>query len=666
MARKQYFSETTPLFKYQEAGTVMPADVLIDPAKLKQWMKDHPEATVTNANKQVIKDPRAVRVNPRLLKNTPKVVPAQGTIDYPASDPRSQSYTGAPATTLLMNPNQVQGEGARIIEAGNNLPILAAATAPIIVPIAAPAEGAANILFGYQGLKAAGQAVNDFRNYDYDQGLMHSGEAVLGILPVIGGVSNAAKEASPFVRNTIANANKVLGTEEGLLSNAYKYNPWAFKPNPEAYYRGIGRTGLDDAIESGLLRTANKTGNYGKDVYMTPDFNVAKGVYSKDLHTFEAGDPFDFSTWKKVLPKDPKSYVAEIPADVIPDVEYVGGRIYKNNGAIPADNVKFYKEHWLQGYKPINVENKIASGTGEKSIGFIQPEDYYNNLPPLTDKEALSVLDDLKKRITTPEGKKRLKELGIGNKNFSYNLNNNLKVNADVNAGGYSRGLQIGINPNLPLKSQTMRHELEHFIQNQYNLVQQDKAKKWYDRFYTSAAGNKRRFDALSDNLTNIDKSLNNLELNKTPENVDWNSPVKQSVFTARDFSNSLLNDQHATNYFHSGSMGREKSPMLAEVQQFMMDEGIIPKDKYVDVTPEMVEDTYRNIVSNNSGNGKYLRLFNIMKPTKANYELVANNLNKMLSIAPYAVPAATVPTILQNYQGLKKQKNGGWLNKYK
>lgn len=648
--KKQYYAEVEPT-----TGTAMPADVLMDPVKFKQWMKDHPEATVVNANKQVIKNPSAVKVDPRLLKNTPTTAPNQGTIDYPASDPRSQSYTGAPATTLLMNPNQVQGEGARIIEAGNNLPILVAATAPAIVPIAAPAEGAANILFGYQGLKAGRQAVNDFRNYDYDEGLIHSGEAALGILPAVGGVSNAVKEASPFVRNTIANANKVLGTEEGLLSNAYKYNPKAFVIDNDKLYRQIGEAGLQDAKQTGVIRSKDRT-----------RFRLPYFVQGKDFEVLGSTGAGATGKRPNVIFEMPMLKSEEelnaFPVD--PDAPYTPW--VADLEEIPLSTGTIYKKHWLQGYKPINVENKIASGTGEKSIGFIQPEDYYNNLPPLTDKEALSVLDDLKKRITTPEGKKRLKELGIGNKNFSYNLNNNLKVNADVNAGGYSRGLQIGINPNLPLKSQTMRHELEHFIQNQYNLVQQDKAKKWYDRFYTSAAGNKRRFDALSDNLTNIDKSLNNLELNKTPENVDWNSPVKQSVFTARDFSNSLLNDQHATNYFHSGSMGREKSPMLAEVQQFMMDEGIIPKDKYVDVTPEMVEDTYRNIVSNNSGNGKYLRLFNIMKPTKANYELVANNLNKMLSIAPYAVPAATVPTILQNYQGLKKQKNGGWLNKYK
>ena len=307
-------------------------------------------------------------------------------------------------------------------------------------------------------------------------------------------------------------------------------------------------------------------------------------------------------------------------------------------------------------------EGLIASGTGKKSIGFIQPQEYYDNLPPLTDKESLSVLDDLKKRINTPEGKKRLKELGIESEDFLNNLENNIKLSSDVNTQGYSTGFQIGINPNLPLKSQTMRHELEHFIQNQYNLVQQNKAKRWYDKFYTNAATNKRKFDALNDELTTIDKSLANLELNRTPENVDWITKAqnRKKVYDNSDFNRALLDNQEAVNYFHSGSSGREKSPMLAEVQQFMMDQGIIPKDKYINVTPEMVEDTYRNIVSNNSGNGKYLRLFNIMKPTKANYELIAKNLNKMLSIAPYAIPAATVPTILQNYQGLQKQKHGG------
>ena len=59
--------------------------------------------------------------------------------------------------------------------------------------------------------------------------------------------------------------------------------------------------------------------------------------------------------WREVLPKDPKSYIAEIPKASIPNVENVGSVIYKNKGAIPIDDIKFYKEDWLRGYKPIKV-----------------------------------------------------------------------------------------------------------------------------------------------------------------------------------------------------------------------------------------------------------------------------------------------------------------------
>lgn len=149
--------------------------------------------------------------------------------------------------------------------------------------------------------------------------------------------------------------NKIVqSTESGLLSNAYKYNPYAFKPNPEAYYRGIGRSGLDDALESKVLRTANKTGNYGEDLYMTKDFIVAKGTYSRDAPTL-TGDSWDFNTWKMSPPKDPKSYIAEIPKNAVLNIENPGSNIYINKGPLPLKDIKLYKENWLQGYKQVEV-----------------------------------------------------------------------------------------------------------------------------------------------------------------------------------------------------------------------------------------------------------------------------------------------------------------------
>lgn len=138
------------------------------------------------------------------------------------------------------------------------------------------------------------------------------------------------------------------------FKNAYKLNPWAFKPNPEAYYRGIGRSGVDDALETGMLRTANKTGNYGEDLYMTNDFNVAKGMYSHDQSTFK-GNPFGEADdyWEEFLPKDSKSYIAEIPHSALTSPKWQGSEVLINQGALPIDNIKFLKEHWLQGYKEV-------------------------------------------------------------------------------------------------------------------------------------------------------------------------------------------------------------------------------------------------------------------------------------------------------------------------
>jgi hypothetical protein len=579
--------------------------------------------------------------NTSVVMNTPKGKVVTGKANapkiktYPHSWKQVATDLAAPAVVAaaavapeIVAPLAALGEMAAPYVA----PIVAAMESPIVA--GAPAYLTANNMLTAAMIPAGAKALS-FLPADVQSGNLsgfgeHALEAGLDLLPL-------ASASTPFVRNGIRYAGKTLGTEKGLLSNAYKYNPWAFKPNPEAYYRGIGKQGLDDILQSGVIRS--------KKLNAYPEPYFSKGI---------VGDKYA------------NGYFAELTNEPMKGVgNFETGDLIQtpvNIVNINNPNLKLYKKDWLQGYKPINVENKIASGTGKKSIGFIQPQEYYDNLPPLTDKESLSVLDDLKKRINTPEGKKRLKELGIESEDFLNNLENNIKLSSDVNTQGYSTGFQIGINPNLPLKSQTMRHELEHFIQNQYNLVQQNKAKRWYDKFYTNAATNKRKFDALNDELTTIDKSLANLELNRTPENVDWITKAqnRKKVYDNSDFNRALLDNQEAVNYFHSGSSGREKSPMLAEVQQFMMDQGIIPKDKYINVTPEMVEDTYRNIVSNNSGNGKYLRLFNIMKPTKANYELIAKNLNKMLSIAPYAIPAATVPTILQNYQGLQKQKHGG------
>lgn len=165
-------------------------------------------------------------------------------------------------------------------------------------------------------------------------------------------------------------AKLVASKESGLLSRTHKLNPWAFKPNPEAYYRGIGRTGLDDALESGYLR-ANNNKLYGEDVYMTPEFNMAKGQYSRN-QPYSVGDIWG-DDWKMVDPTDSKSYIAEIPKNKLTNPEVKGKLVTINKGPLPIDDVKLYKQDWLQGYKEVpkpasNFESEIDWAKWNKEI----------------------------------------------------------------------------------------------------------------------------------------------------------------------------------------------------------------------------------------------------------------------------------------------------------
>ena len=158
-------------------------------------------------------------------------------------------------------------------------------------------------------------------------------------------------------------------TTQTPLKNAYKYNPWAFKPNPEAYYRGIGRSGLDDALESGVLRS-NRKGNFGDDLYVSSSFDEADFYANNRM-------PWTIDKNGKVVDDlikgkgvDTKKYFAEIPkqnANVTP--YHINNTQFISKEAIPIDNIKLLKEDWLKGYKQINTPKQLpGSGNADELI----------------------------------------------------------------------------------------------------------------------------------------------------------------------------------------------------------------------------------------------------------------------------------------------------------
>lgn len=337
------------------------------------------------------------------------------------------------------------------------------------------------------------------------------------------------------------------------------------------------------------------------------------------------------------------------------------------------DNVT-YKKDWLKGYKQIDApkqqfKSEINWGKWNKEIPdnpqlmkeynaidyrknplsdkekemyqWFDEQMRFDKLPETTNKQSIEVLDNFKQRIKTPEGQKRLKELGITEEQ----LLQDLKIVEDPNTYGYYRGLNkntIAINPNHPLPKKVVRHEIEHGVQN---ALRKSKINKAIDG--TPA----EKLKALE--TTEIDDILSELTLRRegTPNKV-WSKINTNETVNINDYKSLINNKQNATDYFLTGSDGAEKSAFLGEVQQYMMDAGKIPKNSYVQITPEMVKETMVDAMFDEKTGGKYLRLFNIIKADPKNYEIISKGLNKMLSITPLIGAGA--------YMQNKEYKNGG------
>ncbi len=275
-------------------------------------------------------------------------------------------------------------------------------------------------------------------------------------------------------------------------------------------------------------------------------------------------------------------------------------------------------------------------------------------LPTTANADALRVLEDFKARIQTPEGIRRMKALGIhSDRNLS-----SINIVDNVNTHGYydPRYNEIAINPNKTDNvTRVVRHELEHGSQmakflESANKLNKDVANLKY--LFKPKALKEAKKIAYKE-TTEIDDNLAALELKETPEKIDWKN-VKSSTEKYPSSNEYLLDNKRATNYFNSGSRGKEKSPFLAEVQQYMIDTGIIPSRDYVNITPKMVEQTMKKAALDKDNGGMYLRFFNIMKDSNFNYDLAANELNKMLGITG-AVGTAGLAS-----QNIEQKKKGG------
>lgn len=327
---------------------------------------------------------------------------------------------------------------------------------------------------------------------------------------------------------------------------------------------------------------------------------------------------------------------------------------------IEAGSLKFFEnagnklKSLLKNKNSSLIKSEVVGGNSNNEI-FKNPEllkklknfEFKMNQPKLNNREASSVLNDFKTRIKTTEGKKRAKALGIENTD----LLDNLEIYSDNNTlGNYSNDLRINLNKDLPEFRQVTRHEIEHAVQD---VAERSRLEKYKKKNILQKA-----IDPLgwisNEGTTNIDKSLEKLELRNIPQKVDWvKRRIERGNPDPNQFYDYLSNKTNATNYFDNGSQGKEKSAMLAELQQYMVDTKKI-NHAYDNITPEIVKNTHVDAMFDDEKGGKFLRVLNIMKSNDNNYNLLADNLNKMLSVAPLAAAGISAKK--------NKKQHGGYV----
>lgn len=287
----------------------------------------------------------------------------------------------------------------------------------------------------YQAFKDEGyvdQAADAFNKGNYKEGIAKAAMAGLGAVGPLKLISELGQTSK--VSDIIEGTGEFLTTQTPLR-NAYKINPWAFKPNPEAYYRVLGKEGVNDALESGVIRANQKNIDpfSGEPIYDRPYFS--KGV------------PFD-RDWKSpfINKKGKRSIGSSYPDENMVEV-FGDSRFHRTNDLVTSpintlnsfdDGINFYKRDWLRGYKPVNTsvqnieaENIIRAGSGgmDMSRYEIKNPDYYTQLLNTYDSRKLSqqnrkfytdLINSVKKQngLVTERQYNELQRLKTGNFNY--------------------------------------------------------------------------------------------------------------------------------------------------------------------------------------------------------------------------------------------------------
>jgi len=140
--------------------------------------------------------------------------------------------------------------------------------------------------------------------------------------------------------------------QAGIKKAPSKINPRYFQPNSNMYYRGIGREGMKDALESGLFRAKPSDKIPARMVDLGP--NLGKLDMAKRFNKTYYSPRFN------IADKYGAGYIAEVPKDAAKF-----SKRYKNTDwsmstrdQIPVSEGGILEKNWWSGYKPVKSSRK--------------------------------------------------------------------------------------------------------------------------------------------------------------------------------------------------------------------------------------------------------------------------------------------------------------------
>ena len=175
----------------------------------------------------------------------------------------------------------------------------------------------------------------------------------LDFAPLAPGILKGGKLATEAVK-----ASK----ESGLLSNTYKINPWAFKPNPEMGYRMLGKEGYVNALKEQAL-TAKPIPNAPNDGSISLLRNTNRNPNTGKMQGALDRPYFADGVVDERYASDYMAAVNKAENNLVPIPGHKGIAPSKA-GSIPLENATLYKKNWLQGYKEVPKPSIQASKAG--------------------------------------------------------------------------------------------------------------------------------------------------------------------------------------------------------------------------------------------------------------------------------------------------------------